>query len=65
MRFSEFADTDDLEEDLAAALDMKKKQLANQAKMIANRKAMLKNQEASQANREAVKKLASHHLTSK
>ena len=57
MRFYEFADAE-LVEDIAAALDTKKRQLDNQAKSIANRKKALANQKARQANRDAVQKMA-------
>lgn len=57
VRFYEFCDVD-MEEDLATALDTKKRQLDNQAKVIANRKKALNNRKARQANRDAVSKMA-------
>lgn len=57
MRFYEFADTEMLE-DLATALDTKKRQLDNQKKAIDNRKKALANRKARQANRDAVAKMA-------
>ena len=64
MRFYEFCDLD-IDEDLATALDTKKRQLDNQAKEIANRKKALANRKAQADNRETVRKLASRHLDSK
>lgn len=63
MRFYEFADSA-LVEDLATALDTKKRQLDNQKKAIDNRKKVLANLKAQNANRDAVAKMASRHLES-
>lgn len=63
VRFSEFADME-MDEDLATALDAKKRQLDNQAKIIANRKKALANRIAQADNRETVRKLAKRSLGS-
>jgi len=64
MRFYEFADESVLE-DLATALDTKKRQLDNQAKVIANRKKALTNRNARADNRDAVQKMAKQNRESK
>ena len=64
MRYYEFADTE-MVEDLAKALDTKKRQLDNQAKVIANRKKALANRKARDANRDAVQKVATNSPNAK
>ena len=64
MRFYEFADIAILE-DLAAALDTKKRQLDNQQKIIDNHKKRLDIKKARQANRDAIAKMAKQHLNLK
>lgn len=63
MRFFEFCDLD-LDEDLATALDIKKKALDDQSKIITNRKKALANQKARQVNRATVSKIATASLKS-
>ncbi len=64
VRFFEFSDVD-ISEDLATALDAKKRQLDNQKKVIDNRKKDLANRKARDKNRDAVQKMASRSRESK
>lgn len=63
MRFYEIANVD-MEEDLATALDAKKRQLDNQKKIIDNRRKALAIQKTQKDNRDTVANMAKRNRES-